>query len=125
MSYSVITNVKDQGERLLGKLIDVDLNTTNDQSIDIISGNKRITRIVLSNASSSISTSVGGIYDGAGKTGVQYVSSAQSYSGLKETSSLEATLAEDYFEGDILYFSLTTAEGSAETCDIYVYGELL
>lgn len=109
----------------LGKLIGADLNTTSDQLITLLAGNKKITKILVVNASGTITLAVGGFYTGASKTGSIIVANSQAYSALTSILSLTTTLIADYVSGTSLYFSLTTANGVARTCDIYLFGNIL
>lgn len=113
------------GESFLGKLVSANLNTTADQLISLATGKKRITRILCINASATPTIAAGGFYTGAAKSGTTIVSAAQVYTALTAILSLNVTLAANYTSGTTLYLSLTTAEGSALTADIYVFGEIL
>lgn len=112
-------------EVLLGKLSGANLNSTLDQAISLLSGNKRITRIVATGPSGTTATAAGGIYTAASKGGTAIVAASQTYSALTGTLKLNLTLAGDYITGSTIYFSLTTAEGSASLCNIHVFGEVL
>ena len=115
----------DTGEILLGKLSSANLNITTDQLITLSLGNKMITRITCINASGTPALAAGGVYTGADKSGAAIVAAGQVYSALTSILGLNLTLAANFVSGSNLYLSLTTANGSALTCDIYVYGELL
>jgi hypothetical protein len=117
---------------LLGKLLGADFNTTNDQAISLFrigSGKCIVTDIIVANASINLSTAQGGFYTGAGKTGTTIVASTQAYNAvdLSNDKWLALTLASAAGTDVIssLYFALTTAQGSAATADIYVYGYAL
>lgn len=109
----------------LGSLSSVNLNTLNDQTVPLIQGNKRITRIIFANASSTTATVSGGIYTGINKTGNTVVAAAQTYAALTAAKTLSATIDKDYVTGDQVYISFTVAEGAASTADVYIYGEIL
>jgi hypothetical protein len=80
---------------LLFTLKGANLNSTADQQLNQTAwaGKFRITKIVITNASVSLSTAAGGFYTGAGKTGTTLVAASQSYSSLTTALlALEATL---------------------------------
>jgi hypothetical protein len=112
-------------EEQLGSLQNVNLNTLNDQTITLAEGNKRITRIIVADATGTTATAAGGIYTGINKTGNTVVAAAQTYAALTAAKTLSLTVDKDYVTGNQVYLSLTTAEGAASTCDVYVYGEVL
>ena len=111
--------------------VGVDLNSTSDQSLAMPSGVYQITKILVAKPSASAASAVGGIYAGAGKTGSQIVSSSQTYTNLSTASSIlfeDLTLSAsansllNAFNNGTLYFSLTTAHGSAVTATIIIFG---
>jgi hypothetical protein len=103
-----------------------DFNVTTDQpiAINLPSGASayHITRIIVTNASVSMTTAAGGVYTAASKGGTAIVAAAQVYSALTTNAKiLVLTLANsDRRTESTLYFSLTTGHGSAATADIYV-----
>ena len=111
-------------ELLLGTLAGANFNSTADQSITLTGGGSwRITKIYVTNASTSMTTAAGGFYTGAGKTGTIIVLAAQAYSALtSSTVVLSCSIASPLPVTSTLYFALTTAQGSAATADISVYG---
>ena len=123
------------GGILLGSLIAANFNSTADQQITIFSNPSKyiIRRIVVTNASVSLSTAAGGIYTAVSKGGTAVVAAAQAYSTLTgSTLFLDLTLngtgnASTTVKSSIpnLYLSLTTAQGTAATADVYVYGDIL
>ena len=123
------------GGILLGSLISADFNSTADQKITIFSNPSKyiIRRIVVTNASVSLSTAAGGIYTAVSKGGTAVVAAAQAYSTLTgSTLFLDLTLntsgnANITVKSSIpnLYLSLTTAQGAAATGDVFVYGDIL
>lgn len=123
------------GGILLGKLIAANMNVTTDQQITMFSNPSKfvLRRIVVTNASTSLSTAAGGIYTAVSKGGTAVVAASQAYSTLT-TSSLfldltlnTASSANITVKSSVpnLYLSLTTAQGSAATADVYVYGDIL
>lgn len=117
-------------EQLLGSLIGADFNVTTDQAIPITRiGSQKylITRIVVTNASVSMTAADGGIYTATSKGGTAIVAAAQVYTALTAaTVALDLTLAvNNTYTLNNLYFSLTGAQGAAATADIYVFGIVL
>ena len=123
------------GGILLGKLIAANMNVTTDQQITMFSNPSKfvLRRIVVTNASTSLSTAAGGIYTAVSKGGTAVVAASQAYSTLTTSSLfLDLTLntagnANITVKSSVpnLYLSLTTAQGSAATADVYVYGDIL
>lgn len=127
MSYEQFNN------RMIAKLVGVNLNSTADQAMVMFGAVKYIIRrIIATNVSTDISLGLaaGGIYTGAGKTGTTVVGVSQVYTGLTGSTkfvdlTLAAAVTTDVVTATTLFFSLTTANGSAATADIYVFGETL
>lgn len=123
------------GGILLGSLIAANFNSTADQQITIFSNPSKyiIRRIVVTNASASLTTAAGGIYTAVSKGGTAVVASSQVYTTLTgSTLFLDLTLsvsgsANITVKSSIpnLYLSLTTAQGTAATADVYVYGDII
>lgn len=117
--------------QLLGKLIGVNMNSSaTDQLIPITRiGTQKylITKIVVTNASISLTTAAGGVYTAASKGGTAIVAGTQAYTALtSSTVALNLTLAvNNTYTLNNLYLNLTTAQGAAATADIYVFGEIL
>jgi hypothetical protein len=114
-------------------LTGANFNSTADQAITITlptgTTNYRLNAIFFSNPSTSLTTAVGGVYTGAGKTGVAVVAASQAYSALATNSPgasgsmLNATItngASAMYNATTLYLSLTTAQGAAATADVTV-----
>ena len=123
------------GGILLGKLVSADMNSTADQRIVMFSNPSKfiLRRIVVTNASISLTTAAGGVYTAVSKGGVAVVAASQAYSSLTTSALfLDLTLsatgsASTTVKSSIpnLYLSLTTAQGAAATADVYVYGDIL
>ena len=106
------------------------LNVTTDNTLDkqfncstfLIATNG----IRICNASTSLTTAVGGIYTAASKGGIAVVSNLQTYSALTAaTLGMDATVAAaglDELTAAALYLSLTTPQGGAATADVFVFG---
>ncbi len=89
-----------------------------------------IRRIVVNNASISLTTAAGGVYDTASKGGNAIVANTQVYSALTaSTKWVDLTIATigttDIVTTGVLYLSLTTAQGAAATADVLVIGDAL
>lgn len=117
-------------DQLLGKLIGANMNVTTDQAIPITRiGTQKylITKIVVTNASTSLTNADGGIYTATSKGGTAIVAAAQVYTALTAaTVALNLTLAvNNTYTLDNIYLSLTGAQGGAATADIYVFGIIL
>ena len=123
------------GGILLGKLVSANMNSTADQQIVMFSNPSKfvLRRIVVTNASISLTTAAGGVYTATSKGGVAVVAASQVYSSLTTSALfLDLTLsatgsASTTVKSSIpnLYLSLTTAQGAAATADVYVYGDIL
>lgn len=114
--------------QLLGRLPSANMNITTDQAIPMNSSNYVITAILVINASLSLTTAAGGVYNDVSKpAGGILVAATQAYSALTSSSKyLLLTLASlattDKQTAANLYLSLTTAQGAAATAEIRVYG---
>lgn len=117
-------------EQVLFKLIGANMNVTTDQPFSLIGGslppNFFLTRIRAVNASLSLTTAAGGVYDTASKGGTPLVAAAQAYAALTAaTIGLDLTLAaygNGFRTGLPPILSLTTGQGAAATCDFYALG---
>lgn len=124
-------------ESVLAQLLGVNFNTTADQAIPLPETIAKVnfTRFIVTNASLSLTTAVGGFYPQPSKGGTSLVANTQVYSALTAASKLmNPTLTSagsgTLFDDTILtsfsvYFSLTTAQGAACTADIYLCGIVL
>lgn len=115
---------------ILASLIGANMNTTADQAITMPAGKWIVRKIVVTNASVSLTTAVGGFYTAAAKGGVAIVAATQIYSALTTNTkftdlTLTATMATDILTNTTTYFSLTTAQGVAATADIFIIGDRL
>lgn len=123
---------------ILAKLLSADFNSIVDQPLQIPKHVTafQITGILITNASLSLTTAVGGFYPTTVKGGTPIVAATQVYSSLTTAAKLlAATLAAatsttryssanvDVISGFLtIYLSLTTAQGLAATADIYLLG---
>lgn len=119
-----------QSTSLVGSLKSADFNTTADQAISMTAAKYVVRKIVIVNASTSLTTAAGGIYTAASKGGTAIVGALQAYSVLTGATkfldlTLDAILGTDVRTDSTLYFSLTVAQGTAATADIYLIGDVL
>lgn len=118
---------------LLGKKIGANMNSTADQLINITGPTTKkfiVRKIIVNNASTSLTTAAGGVYDAASKGGNAIVAATQVYTALTAAAkfldlTLQAPATTDALAVNILYFALTTAQGAVATADIFIYGEFL
>jgi hypothetical protein len=119
MAYSPVDYI------LLGELLGASMNTTADQAIVMYATSYIPDKIIIKNASVSLTLAAGGIYTAASKGGTAIVGAGQVYSGLTTTTKfISATVASltDLIIATSLFLSLTTAQGSAATVDILIFG---
>ena len=129
-------------QKVLASIRGADFNSTADQPILIPAPITafQLAGIIVTNASVSLTTAVGGIYTAASKGGSQLVANSQVYSSLTApTKLLQATLTSTantsrFSSANLtftvifglpyltLYFSLTTPQGATATADIYLVG---
>jgi hypothetical protein len=115
---------------VIGKLTSADFNSTADQSITINATKYVIRKILICNASTSLTTAAGGIYTATSKGGTALLPAATVYTALTTSTkfvepSLHADTGTDTQTASTLYFSLTTAQGGAATADIFIIGDRL
>jgi hypothetical protein len=131
---AVQTQLNNRRERLLGSLTGADMNVTTDQAIPIaaaIGGGTRkyvIRRVLVVNASTSLTTAVGGVYTATSKGGSAVIGAGQVYTALTGASKfVDLTIAaiglSDVRTEANLYLSLTVAQGGAATADVFVFGD--
>lgn len=116
-------------QRVLGTLRSANFNTTADQAIPITSSITafQITSIVVTNCSANLTTAAGGFYPTTAKGGTAIVAAIQIYTALTGSTVLLGTtvaatpLVTRYAISNV-YLSLTTGQGTAATCDVYVVG---
>jgi len=118
------------GQMRLGQLNGANFNSTADQAIPVHFGRYAVRHITVQNCSASLTLAVGGFYTGASKTGTTIVASTQVYTALTSAAkfldvTLAAIITTDVLTANPIYLSLTTGQGSAATCNIAVFGDLL
>lgn len=105
-----------------------DMNSTADQAFikAFAFTNFTIDKIIVTGASASLTTAVGGIYGAASKSAPVLVLAAQTYTALSSATkvvnpNLQAA-AGDLLSVAALYLSLTTPQGAASTANFYIMG---
>lgn len=131
MTMSALGGVTGVGQTgIIGFLKSANMNITTDNTIPLtLAGATKfaVTSILVTNASTSLTTAAGGVYSAASKGGTAIVAAAQTYSALTTaTSLLSLTIAAagsaSTFAVSNLFLNLTSGQGSAATADIYVFG---
>lgn len=124
-------------ETVIARLLSANFNSTSDQQIAIPSVITKfnLTRIIVTNASLSLSTAVGGFYPTTGKGGSAIVAAGQGYSSLTTASILlnptltsfanTTAFTASNLTAFSIYFSLTTGQGVAAVADIFLVGIIL
>lgn len=114
---------------IIGTLRSANFNSTSDQAIPInqtISA-FAISDIIITNCSVNMTTAAGGFYPTTSKGGTAIVANTQVYSSLTAASillraTISAAGSTTRYAISNVYLSLTTPQGSAATCDVYLDG---
>lgn len=114
-------------QQVLGTLRGANFNVTTDQAIPIPPQFTKWapTAIWVINCSTSMTLAAGGVYPTTSKGGTALVSAAQVYSAATASSiivPLTLAVTTTAYTVSTVYLSLTTAQGGAATCDVYVIG---
>lgn len=115
-------------QAVLGSLRGANMNSTADQAIPIAATKYVVRRVIVTNASASLTLAAGGVYTASAKGGTAVVAAAQLYSALTgsgKVADLTLAVLTDVLTANPLYLSLTVAQGGAATADIYVVGDIL
>jgi hypothetical protein len=112
---------------VIGSLRAANFNTTADQAIAIRSTITAwlTTSIIVTNCVGPSFSAVGGIYPLANKGGTPLVAASQTYvvgSNNFLTLTFNGSTAVNRYTSSAVYLSLTTPQGSAVTCDVYLLG---
>ena len=118
---------------VLATLIGANMNITTDQpftsNFDLGSLSYAVSKILVTNASISLTTAVGGIYTAAAKGGTAIVAADQVYSALTSPTSLLSLTITAAGSGSVWsvdpILSLTTPQGAAATADFYLIGDII
>lgn len=121
-------------QRVLASFLNVDFNTVTDQGITLPSTLNyfQLTGIIVTNVSVSLNTATGGFYTDVFKGGSQIVAAAQVYSALTtdlllmQPTLTAYALAQRFSRTQLpnwmIYLSLSIAQGSPATADVYLLG---
>jgi len=111
----------------LGSLSGVDLNSAaTDNAMTIESARYRIDKITVENASINTTTATAGVFTAAGGGGTT-VAADQALSALSASTkfkdlTLGGSVTADVVTSSTLYFRVGTAQGSADTADVFIFG---
>lgn len=115
--------------RLLCSIRTANFNSTADQACTIAVGVTAWapTSIFVTNCSASLTLAVGGVYPTTSKGGTALVANTQIYTALTTSTivfglTLAANIATTRYTAATIYLALTTGQGTASTCDFYVWG---
>ena len=114
-----------QALRLLASAQGVNLNSVADTPAVVVSdsGNYSVQTVIVTNASTSLTTAQLAVYTGPGASGTA-IKSAAALTGnttAAKVNLLSAT-STDAVSGTPLYIRCTTAQGAAATADVFIYG---
>lgn len=123
---SVPANVQAGISRVLWTLTGANMNATTDQAFTKVGTftSFMLEAIIATNASTSLTTAVGGIYPATAKGGTAIVANTQVYSALvAPADQVPLTIADtDIRSNAATYLSLTTPQGAPATADLYIIG---
>lgn len=124
--------------KLLGYKLGADFNTTADQAITITTGGSKWRPgttpnaasgggVIVTNCSATPTAAAGTVYTAASKGGLPFGTSADNYTGATGPgrtvqNAATTTMVTNTRTESTVYLSLTTANGSALTCDVYIVG---
>jgi hypothetical protein len=110
--------------RLLAYAQGVNLNATGDTVLPIInSASYSVYQVILTNASTSLTTAAAGLFTAPSAGGTAVVANAALSAATGSTVVSGRTVAStNTLTGQNLYWNVGTAQGAAATGDVYVYG---
>jgi len=113
-----------QAIRLLAVQQGVNLNQTGDTVIPVINTTTySVANVVLTNASTSITSAQIGVFSGANKGGTAIVTTTSISALTSSTVVDQLTVASTALQtSQNLYLNVVTAQGAPATADAYVYG---
>ena len=118
------TLASNQAIRLLASYQGVNLNATGDTVLPVNnSGRYSVSNVIVTNASTSLTTAAAGLFSAPSAGGTAVVANA-ALSGCTSASVVsQRTVASTAAQtGGNLYFNVGTAQGAAATADVFVYG---
>jgi hypothetical protein len=117
--------LSNQAIRLLAVFTGVNVNATGDQAALPIgnSTNYSVSNVVFTNASTSLTTALAGVFTAPSASGTAIVANAALSALTGPTVVSQRTVASTAIQaGQNLYVNVGTAQGAAATMDVYVYG---
>jgi hypothetical protein len=113
-----------QAIRLIGYAQGINLNATGDTVIPVINSTTySVSNVVLTNASTSLTTAAAGLFTAPSAGGTAIVSNAALSGATGSAVVSQRTVASTAAQtGQNLYWNVATAQGAAATGDVYVYG---
>lgn len=125
------------GPQIIGKLIGANFNTTADQAIPLTfsgsgwkpgvgrSAAAGFGGVMVTNCSKVPTAAAGTVYTAAAKGGIPFGLTTDNYTVLSAANVVAQNAGNgagvtNIFTGNTVYLSLTTPEGSAMTCDVYI-----
>lgn len=113
-----------QALRLIASAQSVNLNSVADTVANIlVSGRVSVQSIIVTNASTDLTTAQLAVYTGAGATGTAVKSAYALTSNTTAAKTVvTAATSTDAITGSPLYIRCTTAQGAAATADVFIYG---
>ena len=113
-----------QALRLIASAQSVNLNSVGDTVAPIlVSGRVSVQSVIVTNASTDLTTAQLAVYTGAGATGTAVKSAYALTSNTTAAKTVvTAATSTDAITGTPLYIRCTTAQGAAATADVFIYG---
>ena len=113
-----------QALRLIASYQGVNLNATGDTVLPTLcTGSYSVSNIILTNASTSLTTASIGVFTGPSASGTTIRANATSTANTGATVVAQlATVVTTAVTSPNLYLNVATAQGAAATADIFVYG---
>jgi hypothetical protein len=113
-----------QAIRLLASFQGVNVNATGDTVLPIINTDRySVSNVVFTNASTSLTTALAGVFTAPSAGGTAIVANAALSALTGSTVVSQRTVASTAAQtGQNLYVNVGTAQGAAATMDVFVYG---
>jgi hypothetical protein len=113
-----------QAIRLLASFQGVNVNQTGDTVLPINNTtNYSVSNVIFTNASTSLTTALAGVFTAPGAGGTGIVANAALSALTASTVVSQRTVASTAVQtGQNLYVNVGTAQGAAATMDVFVYG---
>ena len=113
-----------QAIRLLASYQGVNVNQTGDTVLPISNTtNYSVSNVIFTNASTSLTTALAGVFTAPGAGGTAIVANAALSALTGSTVVSQRTVASTAVQtGQNLYVNVGTAQGAAATMDVFVYG---